>query len=56
LSRTHAIFTPVDGKDFIALDAKIGVQHLGYVKVIFNYQDLGFGVCHVSPTYEIGSF
>jgi hypothetical protein len=50
LSRAHAVFAPIDSEHFIALDAKICIQHFGYVKVIFNNQDLGFGVWHVSPT------
>jgi hypothetical protein len=40
LSCAHAILAPVDSENFIALDAKIRVQHLGYVQVIFNNQDL----------------
>src|SRR5688572_26040944 len=50
LGRANAILSPVDGENLISLNAKIGVQHLGDIKVIFDDQNLGFGFCHVNPT------
>src|SRR5512132_4216844 len=50
LGCAYPIFAPIDRKYIVTLNAKIGVQHFGYVEIIFHNQDLGFGVCHVDST------
>jgi hypothetical protein len=50
----NSIFSPINSKHFITLNAKIRVQHFSHVKVVFNDKYFGLGVCHAA-SFRLGN-